>query len=70
MFRKMSITTKILLAMGVGLLFGILLNGFASDSDFLQTYIVNGLFHVVGTMFINALKMLVVPLAKIGDRPR
>ncbi len=56
--------------MGVGLLFGILLNGFASDSDFLQTYIVNGLFHVVGTMFINALKMLVVPLAKIGDRPR
>ncbi len=51
---KISITTKILIAMGVGLALGILLNGFASDIDFVQTYIINGLFHVVGKMFIKA----------------
>lgn len=62
MYKKMSITTKILIAMGIGLVLGNLLNSFASDIDFVQTYIVSGVFHVVGTMFINALKMLVVPL--------
>ena len=62
MNEKMSITTKILIAMGIGLVLGSLLNGFATDIDFIQTYLVQGLFHVVGTMFINALKMLVVPL--------
>ncbi len=62
MYKKMSITTKILIAMGLGLSVGILLNNFASDINFVQTYIVNGLFYVVGKIFINALKMLVVPL--------
>ncbi len=62
MSNKMSITTKILIAMGIGLVLGSLLNGFASKVEFVQTYLVQGLFHVVGKMFINALKMLVVPL--------
>lgn len=48
--------------MGIGLILGSTLNSFASGSDFVQTYIVGGIFHVVGSMFINALKMLVVPL--------
>ncbi len=58
----MTITTKILIAMCIGLVLGSLLNAFASKIDFVQTYLVNGLFYVVGKMFINALKMLVVPL--------
>jgi len=62
MSKKMSITTKILIAMGIGLIVGSSLNSFASDSDFIQTYLVGGVFHVIGSMFINALKMLVVPL--------
>ncbi len=62
MSKKMSITTKILIAMGIGLIVGSSLNSFASDSDFVQTYLVGGVFHVIGSMFINALKMLVVPL--------
>ncbi|BCG65035.1 MAG: dicarboxylate/amino acid:cation (Na+ or H+) symporter, DAACS family [Methyloprofundus sp.] len=62
MQEKMSITTKILIAMGVGLILGSLLNGFAADNAFVQTYLVHGLFHVIGKMFINSLKMLVVPL--------
>ena len=58
----MSITNKILVAMAIGLVIGSSINSFAIDIDYVQTYIVNGLFHVIGTMFINALKMLVVPL--------
>lgn len=62
MTQKISITSKILIAMCIGLIIGSLINTFASDNSFIQTYLVNGLFHVVGTAFINALKMLVVPL--------
>ena len=60
--KKMSITSKILIAMGLGLVIGGLINTFAQDIDFVQTYFVNGLFHVIGKAFVNALKMLVVPL--------
>lgn len=59
---KITITTKILIAMCAGLILGSLLNAFAANVNFLQTYLVDGLFYVVGKMFINALKMLVVPL--------
>ncbi len=62
MNKKMTITTKILIAMGIGLVTGSLINAFASDISFVQTYLVNGLFHVIGAAFVNSLKMLVVPL--------
>jgi Na+/H+-dicarboxylate symporter len=58
----MTTTTKILIWMAVGLVLGSLINAFASDVAFIQDYFVNGLFHVVGAMFITGLKMLVVPL--------
>ncbi|MCF6355855.1 MAG: dicarboxylate/amino acid:cation symporter [Candidatus Polarisedimenticolaceae bacterium] len=60
--QKMTTTTKILIWMVCGLVLGSLINAFASDVGFIQEYLVNGLFHVVGAMFISALKMLVVPL--------
>lgn len=62
MNNKMSVTSKILIAMVIGLIIGSLINAFARDIEFVQTYLVNGLFHVIGAAFINALKMLVVPL--------
>ena len=58
----MTMTTKILIWMAVGLVLGSLINAFASDVAIIQDYFVNGLFHVVGAMFITGLKMLVVPL--------
>ena len=58
----MTMTTKILIWMVAGLVLGSLINTFASDVTFIQEYLVNGLFHVVGAMFITGLKMLVVPL--------
>ena len=60
--QKMTVTTKILVWMGVGMLTGSLINAFAQDVTFIQDYFVNGVFHVIGSIFINALKMLVVPL--------
>lgn len=48
--------------MGSGLVLGSLIEVFGKDVAFVQTYLVGGLFHVVGAAFVNGLKMLVVPL--------
>ena len=62
--KKMSLTIKVLIGMGLGILLGLFFNlsGLNAAGSFVNEYIVNGLFHVVGKMFVNALKMLVVPL--------
>ncbi len=62
--EKMTLTTKVVLSMVLGILVGLAINysGQNSPDSFIGIYIVDGLFHVVGTMFITALKMLVVPL--------
>jgi len=60
----MNLTLKVLLGMGLGIVVGLFLNlsGLNTSDSFVHEYVVNGLFHVVGKMFISALKMLVVPL--------
>ncbi|WP_444998019.1 dicarboxylate/amino acid:cation symporter [Aliikangiella sp. IMCC44359] len=60
----MSLTQKVIIAMVVGLIVGLIINiaNLNTDGSFINQYFVNGFFHVVGTMFVNALKMLVVPL--------
>ncbi|MFK8078665.1 MAG: dicarboxylate/amino acid:cation symporter [Granulosicoccus sp.] len=62
--RKMSLTTKVLAGMGFGMAVGLAINllGLNAPGSFINEYIVNGLFLIVGKMFVNALKMLVVPL--------
>jgi len=62
MIKKTSISSKILIAMVLGLLLGSVVNVFFSEVAWLQSYLVDGLFYVVGAAFVNALKMLVVPL--------
>jgi len=62
--NKMSLTVKVLLGMGLGISVGLGINLLELNTagSFVNVYIVDGLFHVVGKMFVNALKMLVVPL--------
>ena len=62
--KKMTLTTKVLIGMGLGILVGLAINfaGQNAEGTFVGDNIVNGLFHMIGTMFITALKMLVVPL--------
>jgi Na+/H+-dicarboxylate symporter len=56
----MSLTAKIMLGMALGIVVGVIFNQIGST--FIDEQIVAGLFTMVGTMFLNALKMLVVPL--------
>ena len=60
--KKMSLTKKVLIGMAVGILTGFLIRSVFADVEFVHNYIVNGLFHVGGKVFIASLKMLVVPL--------
>ena len=60
----MNLTTKVIVGMVAGIALGLAINlmGLNADGSFINEYVVNGFFHVVGKMFVNALKMLVVPL--------
>jgi Na+/H+-dicarboxylate symporter len=60
----MSLTTKVLLGMVLGIITGLIINylGMSGSDTVVGSYIVNGLFLIVGKMFVTALKMLVVPL--------
>lgn len=62
--QKMSLTSKVLIGMGLGISVGLIFNllGLNSEGSFVNTYIVNGLFFIIGKMFVTGLKMLVVPL--------
>ncbi|PCJ30623.1 MAG: dicarboxylate/amino acid:cation symporter [Gammaproteobacteria bacterium] len=60
----MNLTMKVLFGMLLGVIVGLGLNIYQlnTEGSWANTYIVDGLFYVIGKMFINALKMLVVPL--------
>jgi len=60
----MGLTVKVLLGVVLGILLGLGLNlsDLNTEGHWVNTYLVDGLFLVIGKMFINALKMLVVPL--------
>lgn len=61
---KVSLTFKVLVGMILGIIFGLVINilELNTENSFINLYIINGLFHIMGQMFITALKMLVVPL--------
>jgi len=60
----MSLTAKVLWAMLLGIIVGLIINiaGLNTPESFTDEYVVGGLFYIMGKMFIIALKMLVVPL--------
>lgn len=69
----MSLTNRILIAMVAGILLGSLLNlilhaaGTSAEiRALLDTYLVGGLFDVVGRIFVASLKLLVVPLVLVS----
>ncbi len=61
-WSQYSLTTKVLVGMVTGLATGLVTRTFLADSFFVAHYITDGLFHVIGQIFISSLKMLVVPL--------
>ena len=61
-YTKLSFTQKILAAMLFGAILGIILNNISFYNSLINQYLSNGVFEVVGKLFVNSLKMLVVPL--------
>jgi Na+/H+-dicarboxylate symporter len=62
--KKISLTSKVLIGMALGIAIGLFFNilGLNAKGSFVNDYIVNGLFLIIGKMFVTSLKMLVVPL--------
>jgi Na+/H+-dicarboxylate symporter len=61
-----NLTRQILLAMLFGAILGGILNAFLMDINFISEFVVGNVFHVIGQIFINSLKMLVVPLVFVS----
>lgn len=62
--QKWGLTSKILMGLLLGIALGIFLN--LMNHPFLQEFLVEGILEVVGKLFINAIKMLVVPLVLVS----
>lgn len=60
--KKISLTTKIFIALLLGALCGVVLHYLVPGSNFKDKVIVEGVFYVVGNGFLRLMQMLVVPL--------
>ena len=59
----MSLTSKILIGMLFGLIFGSIISLFGLESNpFIKEYLIDGILYVGGQIFISLLKLMVVPL--------
>lgn len=68
MWKNLGLTGKIIVAMVLGIILGLFINysGLNAEGGFVSTYITNGFFAIIGKLFVNSLKMLVVPLVLIS----
>lgn len=62
----MTLTTKILIAMLLGIVAGTIINLIGIDHAFIDTFVLGGILKVVGSIFIASLKMMVVPLVFVS----
>jgi len=62
---RFSLTFRIVVGMGAGLVVGLLLN-WIGVSGWIEAVLVNGLLHVGGSIFLASLKLLVVPLVFVS----
>ena len=63
--NKLSLSSRILIAMVTGGICGWLLS-LAGNPEWSQVWLIDGVFKVVGQVFISLLKMLVVPLVFVS----
>ena len=68
MWKNMGLTGKIIVAMILGIIVGLTINSLNlnAEGSFINTYITNGALAIIGKLFVNSLKMLVVPLVLIS----
>lgn len=65
-FDHQKLSNRILLALVLGLLTGMLLNLTIADQPWVQQWLLDGLFRVVGEGFMRFLSMLVVPIVFVS----
>lgn len=63
--KSMGLTTRIMVAMAFGLVIGAVIN-MVGPIPWIDQYVIGGLFHVGGKVFLAALKLLVVPLVFVS----
>ena len=61
MKKKLNLTTKIFIALILGVITGLLLHP-VKDNIFVDKYLLNFVFNILGNGFIRAIRMIVVPL--------
>ncbi len=62
--KGLSLNSRILIGLAAGIAVGLILR--LLPGDWINVWLIDGLFQVVGRLFINALQMLVVPLVLIS----
>lgn len=60
--KKLSLTSKIFIALVAGMVVGLILHYFVPAGKFRDDILVDGIFYVCGQIFIRLMQMLVVPL--------
>ncbi len=65
-FDHHKLSGRILAALGLGLAFGLVLNAGIADQPWVQLWLLDGLFHVVGEAFVRFLSMLIVPIVFVS----
>lgn len=60
-----SLTTKILLAMALGIILGCIMN-LSSPEGWVKTFLLDGVIEVGGRIFLSSLKLLVVPIVFVS----
>jgi DAACS family dicarboxylate/amino acid:cation (Na+ or H+) symporter len=63
---SMTFTQRIIIAMTAGILVGISLNVFGPNFQGTSDFLVDGLFYVLGSIFISLLQLMVVPLVLVS----
>ena len=71
-FHSLSLTNRVFIAMGAAIVAGSLFNYWSSFEPsstafkFIDTHIMGGALYIIGTLFLNALKMVIVPLVLVS----
>lgn len=64
-WKSLGLSVKVLIALALGIVAGIIVYTLPSGS-FKDTFLINGLFQLVGQIFLRAIMMLVVPLVFVS----
>ncbi len=60
------LTNLILISLVIGIICGVIINEFIPNNAFVNEFLVGSIFTIIGQVFLNAIKMLVVPLVFVS----